>query len=198
MKSFEMDRDYFAQNADAVAIWLLGKELCHRQEDGRVVRLRILETEAYAKEDGTICYGNEGPKKGNKSEVLFSTGKLCDYCGMLLISCRAAKRPDNVLIRSGELLDGAGRLLCREDRPTLLRDAFWMGRQPCPADLTKEGSIWLEFSERPVSSHCSHLRINVPSEKKWRFCLQAEMPDSGGAAYGEESESSPLIANDKT
>lgn len=162
---------FFNENADKVAIALLGKVLCHKLSNGEVVRLRILETEAYNKEDGAICYGGEGNYPKNKSSMLYSVGQLCDYCEMLLISCTAKDRPDNVLIRAGEILDENGKLTDFE-KPILLRDAFWSGETVTQIDLLTSKDIWIDDLNKPICSYCCHKRVNIISNRKWHFCLQ--------------------------
>ena len=45
------DYKLFEQPAEILAPWLLGKILCRRLDDERILRFRILETEAYSKND---------------------------------------------------------------------------------------------------------------------------------------------------
>lgn len=45
------DYQYFEQPAEKLARWLLGKILCRRLIDGKVLRFRITETEAYGDKD---------------------------------------------------------------------------------------------------------------------------------------------------
>lgn len=45
------DHQYFEESAEILAPWLLGKILCRRLTDGKILRFRILETEAYGDND---------------------------------------------------------------------------------------------------------------------------------------------------
>ena len=164
---------FFKQDADTVAIGLLGKILCHRVDNGKIIRLRILETEAYTKEDGNICYGNETNHKKNKSNIFYSIGKLCEYCSMLVVSCKSTDRPDNVLIRSGELVNEHGGSLLFE-KPISLRNAFWQGNIIGESDLLIKTDVWIDDLEIQQCSYCSHKRVNVMSNRKFHFCLQED------------------------
>lgn len=95
-----------------MAIALLGKILC-REFNGEKIRLPIIETEAYCK-DETICYGHGKSKqevKEQKRALLFEKpGTLCIYGGLLLISAYKEDSPDNILIRSCEGYIGPHKL----------------------------------------------------------------------------------------
>ena len=61
------DHQYFEKAADDVARWLLGKILCRRLPDNRVLHFRITETEAYGDIGGRVdsaCHANKY-KTGN-------------------------------------------------------------------------------------------------------------------------------------
>ena len=63
------DHQYFEKTADEVARWLLGKILCRQLPDGRVLRFRITETEAYGDIGDHVdsaCHANKY-KSGNAS-----------------------------------------------------------------------------------------------------------------------------------
>lgn len=59
------DYKLFEQPAEILAPWLLGKILCRRLDDKRILRFRILETEAYSKND-KATHANKY-KSGNAS-----------------------------------------------------------------------------------------------------------------------------------
>lgn len=95
------------KDAETVAKELLGKLLCRKMPNGEIVKLVIMETEAYPADD-TACYGygyegNHGNKKKTAANApLFEIGgSCCIYGGMLLIVCGAKEKPDNVLICAG-------------------------------------------------------------------------------------------------
>ena len=52
---------FYARDTRKVARDLLGKTLCHRQDDGRVIRGRIVETEAYHGPDDRASHARFGP-----------------------------------------------------------------------------------------------------------------------------------------
>ena len=176
----ELLRKFFERDAKDVAIGLLGKTLCHRLPSGEIVRLRILETEAYTrKEDGNNCYGAEENHKSNLSQMFYSIGVLCDYWNMLIISCKSEEEPDNVLIRAAELTDKYGRTTYF-DKPLNLRCEFWSEDKPTNSDLLSlnSESIWIEIADLNKPSYCCHKRIrlkyNTNRDAKLRFCLQED------------------------
>lgn len=172
MRYAEKERKFFEQAPDLLAPLLLGKVLCRRLSGGRVLRYRITETEAYCgKED--FCYGSEGKKANNKSAVFYSTGVLCDYCSMLMISCCGSDNPSNVLIRGAQLLEEGGKAeTCAG--VTKLRDAFIAGEAVSDNNLLTSSEVWLEGADTPPCKYCCHERVRVESDRKWRFCLQGD------------------------
>ena len=52
---------FYARDTRKVARDLLGKTLCHRQDNGRVIRGRIVETEAYHGPDDRASHARFGP-----------------------------------------------------------------------------------------------------------------------------------------
>lgn len=57
------DYHYFEEPAEKLAPWLLGKILCRRLSNGKILRFRISETEAYGDKD-SACHANKY-KTGN-------------------------------------------------------------------------------------------------------------------------------------
>lgn len=71
----EKDRHLFSAPAREVAPWLLGKVLCHQLPDGKILRARITETEAYPASD-SACYGRDN-EKTDATMPLFGEGGVC-------------------------------------------------------------------------------------------------------------------------
>ena len=93
---------------------LVGKMLCRRFPDGRIIKLRICETEAYCGESDTACHAHRG--RTARTEVMYSdAGTLYVYLcygihWMLNIVTGERGDPQAVLIRACEGAEGPGRL----------------------------------------------------------------------------------------
>jgi len=62
-------RDFFAREAETVARALLGAILCRSLPDGSVMRVRIVETEAYVGEHDLACHAARG--RTRRTEVMY-------------------------------------------------------------------------------------------------------------------------------
>ena len=106
--------DFFHRHALQVAPELVGKILVRRLPDGRELRLRISETEAYCGEADTACHAHKGRTK--RTEVLYAQAGtvyvyLCYGIHWLLnIVTGDADDPQAVLIRACVDAPGPGRL----------------------------------------------------------------------------------------
>lgn len=93
---------------------LVGKILLRRFPDGRELRARITETEAYFRETDTACHARFGRTK--RSEILYHpAGTIYVYLcygihWMLNLVTGAADDPQAVLIRGLESVSGPGRV----------------------------------------------------------------------------------------
>lgn len=109
-----LSADFFARDVLDVAPALVGKQLVRTLPDGREVRARITETEAYRGEADTACHARFGRTK--RSEVLYhAPGTVYVYLcyGMhwlLNLVTGAVDEPQAVLIRACEDYPGPGRL----------------------------------------------------------------------------------------
>ena len=114
MPYVRLTEEFFARPCCEVARDLVGKLLCRRMPDGRELRLRILETEAYCGEADTACHAHKG--RTSRSEVLYAApGTLYVYLcygvhWMLNLVTGEAEDPQAVLIRSCASAEGPGRL----------------------------------------------------------------------------------------
>lgn len=165
MKQGNRMPEIFIEDSATVAKALLGKVLCHKLSEGKIIKLRITETEAYYYEED-CCYKGIG-----KGVVLKSVGYLCDYYQMLLISCNNSEHSDNVLIRAGEFLESNGEtVFC--DKPIILRNRFLSQEHITAEDLTSSGKIWIDNLEDADCKCCCHRRVNTKDDRELRFCLQ--------------------------
>lgn len=101
-------------NAPEAAEALLGKFLVRRLPDGREIRARITETEAYYTEADTACHAHKG--RTARTEVLYhEAGTIYVYLcygihWMLNLVTGPADSPQAVLIRGIEEVTGPGRV----------------------------------------------------------------------------------------
>ncbi len=172
MRYTEKERSFFEQPPEVLAPLLLGRVLCHRIAENEVLRFRITETEAYCGQEN-FCYGHNDSDQRHKCRVFYSTGVLCDYCTMLMISCSRADSPSNVLIRGAEQIE-SGRKPVNYANVTAIRNAFIAQKEIIDNNLLASSEVWLEGAESQPCAYCRHRRIHIDSDKKWRFCLQED------------------------
>ena len=163
-----LPKEFYTRDVLEVAPDLLGKLLCRRKPDGRVVQLRITETEAYRGEEDTACHARAG--KTPRTAVLYEPGGiayvyLCYGIHFLMnIVTGSAGIPQAALIRGAEGYKGPGRLT----------KAMGISVLDNRADLVTGGFIWLE-DDGFSSGHFTSARIGIDyaSEKDrnlpWRF-----------------------------
>lgn len=70
-----LTESFFARDVLEVAPDLVGKWVCRRMADGRVLRLRITETEAYRGEEDGACHARHGMTP--RTEIMYRPGGFC-------------------------------------------------------------------------------------------------------------------------
>ena len=163
-----IDPVFYTLPAPDMAKALLGKLLCRRLENGRILRLRITETEAYYGEEDSACHAHHG--RTRRTETLYQEGGvayvyLC-YGIHELFNIVSGKKdfPEACLIRGVEGFSGPGRLT----------KALSIDRSLNGADLRSSPVIWLEDDGfTPVYQAGSRIGIGYASEedqnRPWRF-----------------------------
>ena len=120
---------------------LIGKLLCRKiniNEEERVIKLRITETECYFGEDDTACHAHKG--KTERTQTMYRSGGvayvyLCyGMHSMLNIVSGPEDFPEAVLIRGVEGFNGPGRLT----------KALFIDRSLNGEDLIDSDVLWLE------------------------------------------------------
>ena len=150
---------------------LLGKVLCRRLDDGKVVRVRIVETEAYFGEEDTACHAHKG--RTPRTDVMYAPGG-CAYVylcygmhSMLNIVTGPAEHPEAVLIRGVEGASGPGRVT----------KALQITRELNRENLMKSRRLWIESdcAETPRFTATPRIGIGYASKRdqarKWRFLI---------------------------
>ena len=157
-----------------VARGLLGQSLCRRLESGRVLRSRIIETEAY---DGFEDRASHAHKRMTpRNEVMFGPpGRtylyLCYGVHWLLnVTTRESGYPAAVLIRGVEAVSGPGRLTRH----------FELNRAHNRKPLRRVEGLWIEaedsISESLKIVATPRIGVDYAGEKwasmPWRFVLE--------------------------
>lgn len=159
------DREFFRQDAVTLAKALLGKYLCRKTSDGRVIKLMISETEAYLGADDTACHAHKGKTK--RSEMLWRDGGtvyvyLCYGMHSLMnIISGTEGDPQGVLIRCCDGYPGPGRLT----------KALSIDRSLNGEDILNCPELWIEDGDGEVDI-ISDKRVGIAyAEEKDREAL---------------------------
>jgi DNA-3-methyladenine glycosylase len=171
-----LKRNFFNRDTVVVAQELLGQYLI-RKIDGKIMKARITETEAYCGPDDLACHASKGLTP--RTKVMFGPpGHAYIYLiyGMyhcLNIVTEEEGYPAAVLIRSVHLCEdrtltnGPGKL-CRELKIDKSSNAI---------DICKSEELWLEEGEKIAKNKIKKSkRIGVDyagewKDKPWRFSL---------------------------
>lgn len=162
--------DFFLRDVLEVAPALLGKLLVRRFDDGRMVRYRITEVEAYRGTEDRACHASKG--RTPRTEVMFQQGGAVYvyliYGQYWLLNLVTGLDGDAsaVLIRGVEGFSGPGRV----GRELQLDRSFY------GESLIDSSRIWLEDAESITDFKISK-RIGVDyageewAGKMWRFFM---------------------------
>lgn len=110
----KLDYDFFHRDCLEAAPELVGKIIARRDDDGKIIRLRITETEAYRGEEDTACHASKGRTK--RTELLYGDAGviyvyLCYGMHWLMNVITGEKeQPQGVLFRACEVYDGPAKL----------------------------------------------------------------------------------------
>lgn len=167
-----LPQNYFRNNNSVyLAQDLLGKTLVRRFEDGREIRSKITETEAYFGADDLASHASKG--KTARTELMFGEGGsiyvylIYGKYWLLNFVTGVAGVPEAVLIRGIEQVTGPGRI------GTLLElDRSFYGE-----DLATSDRLWIENSDlEGVVTTGPRVGVNYAGEiwknMPWRFMLK--------------------------
>ncbi len=179
-----LTREWFARTAPEVAPALLGRHLVRHLVDGTLVRVRIVEVEAYEPDD-PASHAFRGPTRRTVS-MFGPPGHLYVYLIYGLHHCvNVVTGPvgygSAVLIRAGEPLAGhaamrTNRGVDRLDRlcsgPARLAQALEIDRSLDGSDLVGDRRVWLEAGEPLPPDRVRVTRrvgVRVGVVTPWRF-----------------------------
>lgn len=170
----QLPQSFFNRKTLIVARDLIGKYLV-REIDGKVIRQKITETEAYVGPHDLACHSSRG--RTPRCEPMFGeAGTIYVYFTygmhwMLNIVTEEKYFPSAVLIRGLELVSG----------PARLTKALSIDKKLNGLKLGKESGLWIEDGEKvPNKNVIRTPRIGVAyakdgwAKKLYRFVLKTE------------------------
>lgn len=201
-----LPRGFFARPAVEVAPDLLGRILVRRTSEGLLLKARIVETEAYERDDpASHSFRGETPR----NRVMFGRpGHLYVYLTYGMHWCMNAVtglegHGSAVLLRAGEPLEGLEamaanrgterpRELCRG--PARWAQAFSVTGNQDALDLVRGREMWIEpGSPTPPARIVEGPRIGIrrATDLAWRFHVAGSPWVSGGSPTPVAREPSP-------
>lgn len=165
-----LPHDFYDRPALTVARDLLGKVLV-REEDGQLLRGRIVETEAYVGEHDLACHAAKG--RTARTDVIFGPpGRAYVYLIYGMYHCfNVVTLPDGVaaavLVRGLEPLEGFDAK-ARTDGPGRLCRAMGITLRHNRLDLLTSATLWLEDAPAVPSRQVARgPRVGVDYAGEW-------------------------------
>ncbi len=166
-----LQKNFFKQDVLVVAPHLIGKLLVRKLNDGRIIKYRITEVEAYRGEEDTACHAHAG--KTPRTTIMYEEGGqayiyLCYGLHYLFNVVTGLKdNPQAVLIRGIENYHG----------PAKLTKALVIDKDLNGVDLTKSEEIWIE-DDGYKAKYTRDKRIGIDYATEpyksidWRFIIE--------------------------
>jgi DNA-3-methyladenine glycosylase len=191
-----LDRDFYSQPTLKLAKSLLGKQLVHDTDAGRISGW-IVEVEAYLWKNDPACHAARGMT--NKNRSMFSRpGSLYVYCihasWCMNVVSEIEGRGAAVLIRAIEPIEGIDHMLSarKVDHPVLLTngpgklcEAFGIQRQHDGIDLVDHDRMWIEAPASQASfriTRAPRIGIRHGTELFYRYFIDGNRFVSGPAS----------------
>ena len=164
------DFQFFYRSCPEVARDLVGKVLSHRLPDGKILRLRISETECYCGEDDTACHAHKG--RTQRTEVMYmEAGTIYVYLcygmhWMLNIVTGEVDAPEAVLIRACVEAPGPGKLtkalgITGElNRGSILGEELWIEDDGFVCDVVTDKRVGIGYASQE------------DQDRPWRFIMK--------------------------
>lgn len=179
----KISQDFFQRDTLTVARELLGKVLV-RNYQGRIIKAKIVETEAYIGEEDDACHARHG--RTSRNEVMWGeAGHLYVYLCMglhnlLNIVTEEKDKPAAVLIRKIEPLSGKDKNL-KSYGPGNLTRYLKIDRSLNGVDITKSKELYLIDDGKKINPKNIEMlpRVGIEyakthKDKLWRFVLKNE------------------------
>jgi len=166
----KLDHSFFRRDVLEVAPDLIGKFLVRKFDDGKLLRSRVTEVEAYRGEDDLACHASKG--RTARTEMMYRAGGaiyvylIYGMYWMLNLVTGEKNIPQAVLVRGLEDISGPGRITSR-----LNIDGSFNGQ-----NIVDSGRLWLENNDEKTG-FVTATRIGVDyagevwKNKQWRFIM---------------------------
>jgi DNA-3-methyladenine glycosylase len=166
---------WFNRDTTIVARELLGKILCRRLPTGKVIKLPIVETEAYLGTSDTACHSFDGCRT-DRTEVMYAApATIYVYLvyglhWMLNIVTEAAETPTAVLIRGAGKYNGPGKLTRAlqidqnlNNKKLGIKNGLWIeeGKSNCFKKITVTPRIGIHYAAEPWLSAPLRFLLNT-------------------------------------
>jgi DNA-3-methyladenine glycosylase len=162
---------FFERDVLVICPDLLCKYLVRKFDDGRIIRNKITEIEAYRGEEDLACHASKG--RTTRTEVMYHKGGVVyvylvyGMYWMLNLVTGPENQPQAILIRSVEGCTGPGRV-----SKLLKLDNSFYGE-----NLEYSGRLWIEDNVVKVNFNTSkRIGIDYAGEvwknKNWRFTVK--------------------------
>lgn len=168
-----LNNDFFHRDCLELAPDLVGKILVRSLDDGKEIRVRITETEAYRGVEDKACHASKG--RTPRTEMLYrESGLIYVYLcygihWLMNVISGEPEQPQGVLFRAGENFEGPARLTKR-----LMIDKSFNGES-----LVGNPRIWIEDDGKRFKLKTDK-RVGIAyageewESKPWRFILDCE------------------------
>lgn len=167
-----LQQSFYEKPTLKVAKNLLGKILVRKFRNGKILKGKITETEAYLQND-KACHASRGITERNK--IMFgNAGHAYVYFiyGMYYCLNVVTQKPgvgEAVLIRAVESPQFPNEKTCG---PGKLCKAFKISKKMNGVDLTKKGKLFILSSKEKVKiKRATRIGIKENTDKMWRFYI---------------------------
>jgi DNA-3-methyladenine glycosylase len=173
--STRISKDFFNRSAEVVAMDLLGKVLV-RKIEGKVLKSKILETEAYFSEDDPASWARLGKRKDNV--FMWSSGgtiliKNVHKYKMLNFSTGKEGKAEAVLVRAVEPLN----FFARGHGPGLLTEALKIDKSFNGKSIFEIENFFIEmpeFKNKILFERTPRIGVKNDLDIPLRFCMIKE------------------------
>lgn len=164
--------NFFNRNSLNVAKELLGCTLCHKI-NGKILKGRIVETEAYTEDDpASITYNK---RQTPSTEVMYKkAGHIRAYMTYGMHCCinivtESEGTGAGILIRALEPIEN----IDNSNGPAKLCKAMQISREHNNIDITNSDILWIEEGETPQQIiKTTRIGIKVAADYPWRFYIK--------------------------
>lgn len=167
----QMNKTFYRKPALEIAPKLLGKHLVRKLPDGKIIRSKICEVEAYVGEEDLACHASKG--KTGRTKVMYEEGGvwyvylIYGMYHMLNVVTGEKDSPSAVLIRGVQDVSGPGRLTKQLE----------IDRSFNSLPISEKTGLWIEDGDNiPKNKVLTTTRIGVSyagvwAKKPYRFLI---------------------------